>query len=109
MTRRELSEGAKGWLLILGMAVFVGLWAISRPHEDGSHPQQVTPVYQPAQLPASLTSLPQRPAYPVYPAYTMPTYRPLPSFYVGGTVCGDGSVSGSSGRGTCSHHGGIRH
>lgn len=108
MTRRELSERAKGWLLILGMAAFVGLWAIGRSHEAGSRPQPVTPVYQPAQLPASLTSLPQRPAYPAYPAYTMPTYLPLPSFYVRGTVCRDGSVSGSSGRGTCSHHGGIR-
>jgi len=25
----------------------------------------------------------------------------------GGTLCSDGSVSGSTGRGTCSHHGGV--
>ncbi|MFJ3311128.1 hypothetical protein ACIPSA_51095 [Streptomyces sp. NPDC086549] len=38
----------------------------------------------------------------VQPPPTSPAPQPL-----GGTLCTDGWVSGSSGRGTCSHHGGI--
>lgn len=43
---------------------------------------------------------PSRPTpIPVMPALTLPP--------AGGTVCGDGSLSHSTGRGTCSWHGGI--
>ncbi|WP_328870966.1 hypothetical protein OHT76_13055 [Streptomyces sp. NBC_00287] len=43
---------------------------------------------------------------PVRP--TAPITMPVPAL-PGGTLCADGWVSGSSGRGTCSHHGGIAH
>ncbi|WP_405767369.1 hypothetical protein [Streptomyces sp. NBC_01538] len=51
-----------------------------------------------------VSSLPPLPdSTPAQPTLAAPT--PAPGF--AGTVCGDGWVSGSSGRGTCSHHGGV--
>ncbi len=64
------------------------------------------------------TSFPPTYTPPSYtpPTYTPPSYTP-PTYYGptipyagnggGPTLCGDGSVSNSSGSGTCSHHGGI--
>lgn len=34
-------------------------------------------------------------------------YVPPPTFYSGGSVCNDGWVSSSTGRGSCSWHGGV--
>jgi hypothetical protein len=53
---------------------------------------------QPTHWPAP-TAWPSRAATPVVPALTLP-----PAV---GTVCGDGTLSHSTGRGTCSWHGGI--
>ncbi|MFB7115202.1 hypothetical protein [Streptomyces sp. NPDC056291] len=47
------------------------------------------------------------PSLPVTPAPVRPT--PAPTLAFPGTVCADGRVSGSTGRGTCSHHGGVHH
>jgi hypothetical protein len=49
---------------------------------------------------------------PIVPTQ-MPSFAPVaptilyPGNGGGPTICGDGSISGSSGRGTCSHHGGV--
>ena len=93
-----------GWLAVVGG---FGAWTITK----ADHQNQQQPVPRPIYVPmASLTtSYEQRPVYPAYPTYSYPSYvAPLPTFFAG-TICGDGSVSGSTGRGTCSHHGGIRH
>ncbi|MBC7274962.1 peptidoglycan-binding domain-containing protein [Nocardioides sp.] len=47
--------------------------------------------------------LPETPAMPDLPPVTVPDR----SYTFGGTLCADGWVSSSSGRGTCSWHGGV--
>jgi hypothetical protein len=54
---------------------------------------------------AAVRTLPPLPATPTPAHPALPAPAPTPVFP--GTVCADGSVSRSSGRGTCSHHGGI--
>jgi hypothetical protein len=39
--------------------------------------------------------------------YTAPNFRPSTSTGGGGSVCADGTISRSTGRGTCSWHGGV--
>lgn len=50
-----------------------------------------------------LLSLPDTPSMPDLPPVTVPDRN----YTFGGTLCSDGSVSTSSGRGTCSWHGGV--
>lgn len=54
---------------------------------------------------STVRTLPSLPATPTPAQPTLPAPTPTPVFP--GTLCADGSVSRSSGRGTCSHHGGI--
>lgn len=56
---------------------------------------------------STVRTLPPLPATPTPAQPTLPAPTHTPVFP--GTLCADGSVSRSSGRGTCSHHGGISH
>lgn len=54
------------------------------------------------------STVPTLPPLPVTSTSAQPTLPvPTPAPVFPGTVCADGSVSKSSGRGTCSHHGGM--
>ena len=70
------------------------------PRSGGTPALQPAPVYS-SPAPAQ--------AVPAYATPSVPQLQTVPYEGNGGgpTLCSDGTVSGSSGRGTCSHHGGI--
>jgi hypothetical protein len=54
---------------------------------------------------------PTGPVIPLRVPNTVP-YDPSGTYYSGGgtgQVCADGTITQSTGRGRCSHHGGVRH
>lgn len=52
-------------------------------------------------------AVPEQAASPPAPVSPGAASIPYPGNGGGPTLCSDGSISGSSGRGTCSHHGGV--
>jgi hypothetical protein len=65
----------------------------------------VAPVQQPVSPPAKLIVPTPRPR--VFPTPVLHPRIPYQGNGGGPTLCNDGSISGSSGPGTCSHHGGV--
>ena len=103
--------------LVLG-SLLLGLLATACNQVSGSG-QRATPTVTPTAT-ATLdygslipTAVPYRPLLrPTFAPYVAPTiapwqFIPYPGNGGGPTLCRDGMYSHSSGRGTCSHHGGI--
>lgn len=60
----------------------------------------------PGTVPQATARAPATPA-PRWAPAPQPTFIPYQGNGLGPTLCNDGSISHSAGRGTCSHHGGI--
>lgn len=68
-------------------------------------PDALTPAEQP--VAAVQDASPATPTDTPIAVVDVPTPTPEP-VQIGGTLCKDGTISHSTGRGTCSHHGGIQ-
>lgn len=97
---RRLSAGCMLWLIGIPLfLVFLGvdtLWGVQLGlrNPPGWEPDMHTPA-------------PSRPAYTPWPMVARSPWTPRPRYTGPGSLCRDGWVSHSTGRGTCSHHGGI--
>ena len=107
-TGGKLAIWAAGPLLLL-----TGCAAAAAPAYVPASPVY-TPYVQPVQpyvppAPEYTPYVPDVPAYTPYvpDQYSVPNYIPYEGNGGGPTLCQDGTTSHSSGRGTCSHHGGI--
>jgi hypothetical protein len=92
--RRRWAYSAAAFIAFLLVDQFWGV-QLGIQNAPGSGPDLTTPS-------------PVSPKYTPFIIPTVPPWTPSPRYTGPGVLCRDGTISWSTGRGTCSHHGGER-
>lgn len=102
-----LWKTARYMLILIGVSstAIAVMYIISPPRDTSDllltpHPVETLPPF-PTREPTFAPYSAPHTAPVLHPA------TPVPFLFGGGTLCRDGTYSSSTGRGTCSHHGGI--